>query len=63
MNLLKRKLKMVKVVLDKEPSNFSWNKCPFMQNQRICLFTESECDCVSGYYDSMYFEFDKCGCI
>ena len=54
---------MAKVVLDKEPSNFSWNKCPFMQNQRICLFTESECDCVSGYYDSMYFEFDKCGCI
>ena len=30
-----------------------------MKNERICLFTESECNCVSDYYDSMYFEFDK----
>ena len=51
---------MTKVVLDKEPSNLSWNKCPFMKNERICLFTESECNCVGGYYDSMYFEFSKC---
>lgn len=62
MNLLKRKLKMAKVLLDKEPSNLSWNKRLFMKDQRICLFTESECNCVSDYYDSMYFEFDKCEC-
>ena len=52
---------MAKVLLDKEPSDLSWNKCPFMKNQRICLFTDSECKCVSGgYYYSISFEFERC---
>ena len=52
---------MAKVVLDKEASNLSWDKCPFMKHQRICLFTESECKCVrGGYYESISFEFSKC---
>lgn len=51
---------MAKIVLDEEPSSLSWNKCPFMKDKQICLFTESECDCIGGYYDSLSFDFDKC---
>jgi len=50
---------MAKIILDSEPSAFS-NKCPFMKGESTCTFTNRECDCIGGYYDSISFDFERC---
>lgn len=49
---------MAKIVLDSEPTDFY--ECPFGQSSDHCSLDGTRCSCVSGYYDSRYFEFDKC---
>lgn len=49
---------MAKIVLDSEPIGFG--DCPFGKGTDLCGLCGVKCNCVSGYYDSRYFDFDKC---